>query len=60
MGVSAEHAMIFHQPLQCLIQRCLRQHKEDRLNASNIITILDPWLNPNSKLDLTFALNMPK
>ena len=33
-------SMIFHQPLQSLVQSCLRQRKEDRPNASNIITLL--------------------
>ena len=29
-------SMIFHQPLQSLIQSCLRLRKEDRPNASDI------------------------
>ena len=33
---------IHHQPLLALIQRCLKERREDRPNASDIITELDP------------------
>ena len=34
--------MVHHQPLLALIQRCLSERREDRLNASDIISELDP------------------
>ena len=39
-------SMIFHQPLLSLVHRCLKQLKEDRPNASDIITILNSNSNP--------------
>ena len=33
---------IHHQPLQDLIQRCLKERRDDRPNASDIISELDP------------------